>query len=93
MLKASGGGGGMGQQVCWSESEVTSAFANVESRSKQLFHDTGVFMEKYYPTSHHIEVQVFGNGSEVIDFGERECSIQRRRQKVCVNILKRCRLC
>ncbi|KAI0007565.1 AHS2-domain-containing protein [Xylariaceae sp. FL0662B] len=82
ILKASGGGGGMGQQVCWSKGEVREAFAQVESRSKELFSDTGVFMEKYYPTSHHIEVQVFGNGSEVIHFGERECSIQRRHQKV-----------
>ncbi|KAI2466913.1 AHS2-domain-containing protein [Annulohypoxylon bovei var. microspora] len=82
MLKASGGGGGMGQQACWSEEEVPAAFSNVESRSKELFGDSGVFMEKYYPTSHHIEVQVFGNGVEVIHFGERECSIQRRRQKV-----------
>ncbi|KAI1097624.1 carbamoyl-phosphate synthase L chain, ATP binding domain-containing protein [Jackrogersella minutella] len=82
MLKASGGGGGMGQQTCWSEGEIPVAFASVESRSKELFRNSGVFMERYYPTSHHIEVQVFGNGSEVIDFGERECSIQRRRQKV-----------
>ncbi|KAI4869941.1 AHS2-domain-containing protein [Hypoxylon rubiginosum] len=82
MLKASGGGGGMGQHVCWTEDDVPAAFAHVESRSKELFGDTGVFLEKYYPASHHIEVQVFGNGSEVIHFGERECSIQRRRQKV-----------
>ncbi|KAI1455092.1 AHS2-domain-containing protein [Annulohypoxylon moriforme] len=82
MLKASGGGGGMGQQACWSEDEIPAAFSNVESRSKALFGDSGVFMERYYPTSHHIEVQVFGNGTEVIHFGERECSIQRRRQKV-----------
>ncbi|KAI1077944.1 AHS2-domain-containing protein [Whalleya microplaca] len=82
ILKASGGGGGMGQQVCWSEDEVRAGFVQVESRAKELFSDTGVFMEKYYPACHHIEVQVFGNGSEVIHFGERECSIQRRHQKV-----------
>ncbi|OTA80578.1 hypothetical protein M434DRAFT_380972 [Hypoxylon sp. CO27-5] len=82
MLKASGGGGGMGQKACLSEDEIPAGFAQVESRSKELFDDAGVFIEKYYPTSHHIEVQVFGNGSEVIHFGERECSIQRRHQKV-----------
>ncbi|KAI0179694.1 AHS2-domain-containing protein [Hypoxylon sp. FL1284] len=82
MLKASGGGGGMGQQVCWTEDDIQAGFANVESRSRELFGNTGVFLEQYYPASHHIEVQVFGNGSEVIQFGERECSIQRRRQKV-----------
>lgn len=58
MLKASGGGGGMGQHVCWTEDDVPAAFAHVESRSKELFGDTGVFLEKYYPASHHIEVQV-----------------------------------
>ncbi|KAF3059645.1 putative urea carboxylase [Daldinia childiae] len=83
IVKASGGGGGMGQYVCESENDVPKAFANVESRSKELFGDTGVFLEKYYGSSHHIEIQVFGNGiGEVVDFGERECSIQRRRQKV-----------
>ncbi|KAI0379391.1 AHS2-domain-containing protein [Hypomontagnella monticulosa] len=82
ILKASGGGGGMGQQVSWSADDISSAFARVESRSKQLFGDNGVFMEKYYPKCHHIEVQVFGNGSEVIQLGERECSIQRRHQKI-----------
>ncbi|KAI0838476.1 AHS2-domain-containing protein [Hypoxylon sp. FL0890] len=82
MIKASGGGGGMGQKACLSENDVPASFAQVESRSKELFGDAGVFIEKYYPTSHHIEVQVFGNGSEVIHFGERECSIQRRHQKV-----------
>ncbi|KAI1469151.1 AHS2-domain-containing protein [Daldinia caldariorum] len=83
IVKASGGGGGMGQYVCETESDVPTAFASVDSRSRELFHDTGVFIEKYYGASHHIEVQVFGNGTgEVVDFGERECSIQRRRQKV-----------
>ncbi|KAI1407306.1 AHS2-domain-containing protein [Hypoxylon sp. FL1857] len=82
IFKASGGGGGMGQKACFSEVDVPAAFAHVESRSKELFGNAGVFIEKYYPTSHHVEVQVFGNGSEVIHFGERECSIQRRHQKV-----------
>ncbi|KAI0849395.1 AHS2-domain-containing protein [Daldinia vernicosa] len=83
IVKASGGGGGMGQYICESEIDVPKAFASVESRSKELFGDTGVFLEKYYGSSHHIEIQVFGNGTgEVVDFGERECSIQRRRQKV-----------
>ena len=48
----------MGQQTVLNESEVKSAFASVESRSKQLFKDAGVYMEKYFPKCHHIEVQV-----------------------------------
>jgi urea carboxylase len=82
MIKATGGGGGMGLQVCNDENEVKAAFAKVKSRGEALFKNAGVFLEKYYPSSRHVEVQVFGNGEEVVSFGERECSIQRRHQKV-----------
>ncbi|KAI1495415.1 urea carboxylase [Biscogniauxia marginata] len=82
MLKASGGGGGMGIQICYSKDEIAPAFDSVLMRSKELFADTGVFLERYFPNSHHIEVQVFGNGTNAVHFGERECSIQRRNQKV-----------
>ncbi|KAL7907376.1 allophanate hydrolase subunit 2 domain-containing protein [Trichoderma velutinum] len=82
MLKATGGGGGMGLQICHSEQEVEKAFAMVESRASTLFKNSGVFLEKYYPSSRHIEVQVAGNGEIVVAFGERECSLQRRHQKI-----------
>ncbi|OQE27831.1 hypothetical protein PENSTE_c004G07845 [Penicillium steckii] len=82
MLKATGGGGGMGLQICHSEQEVEKAFAMVESRAGTLFKNSGVFLEKYYPSSRHVEVQVAGNGEIVVAFGERECSLQRRHQKV-----------
>jgi biotin carboxylase len=82
MLKATGGGGGMGLQVCHNEEEISAAFKKVKSRGETLFNNSGVFLEKYYPESRHIEVQIFGNGTDVVHFGERECSIQRRHQKV-----------
>lgn len=82
MLKATGGGGGMGLQICYDDDDVPKAFAMVESRAGALFKNSGVFLEKYYPRSRHIEVQVFGNGADVVAFGERECSLQRRHQKV-----------
>lgn len=82
MLKATGGGGGMGLQVCQTEGDIDEAFATVESRATTLFKNSGVFLEKYYPCSRHIEVQVAGNGEIVVAFGERECSLQRRHQKV-----------
>ncbi|KAI9833943.1 MAG: hypothetical protein M1819_003452 [Sarea resinae] len=83
MLKATGGGGGMGLVTCHSDDEVKEGFAVVQSRGASLFKNPGVFVEKYYPACRHIEVQVFGNGrGEAIHFGERECSIQRRHQKV-----------
>lgn len=83
MLKATGGGGGMGLVTCKSADEVVKGFKMVQSRGESLFKNPGLFIEKYYPASHHIEVQVFGNGQgTAIHFGERECSIQRRHQKV-----------
>jgi urea carboxylase len=83
MLKATGGGGGMGLITCDKVEEVRDGFRMVQSRGKTLFKNSGVFMEAFYPASHHIEVQVFGNGQgQAIHFGERECSIQRRHQKV-----------
>ncbi|KAI1119768.1 urea carboxylase [Nemania abortiva] len=82
MLKATGGGGGMGLQVCCSSEDVQRAFEMVQSSGERLFKNSGVFLEKYYPQSRHVEVQVFGNGNDIIHFGERECSIQRRHQKV-----------
>ncbi|KAI1424868.1 urea carboxylase [Xylaria sp. FL1777] len=82
MLKATGGGGGMGLQICHSTEDIHHAFQTVQNSGERLFKNTGVFLEKYYPRSRHVEVQVFGNGSEIIHFGERECSIQRRHQKI-----------
>ncbi|OUT23450.1 urea carboxylase [Pichia kudriavzevii] len=83
ILKATAGGGGMGLKVCHSSGEVAKSFAEVKSRGATLFSNTGVFVEKYIRNGRHIEVQVFGNGlGEVASYGERECSIQRRHQKV-----------
>ena len=83
MLKATAGGGGMGLATCRNVREIKEAFEMVRSRGENLFKNAGMFMERFYPDSHHIEVQVFGNGlGNAIHFGERECSIQRRHQKV-----------
>lgn len=83
MLKSTAGGGGMGLQTCGDGEELRRAFETVQSRGEALFKNAGVFLEKYYPAAHHIEVQVFGNGKgNVATLGERECSIQRRHQKV-----------
>ncbi|UNI18725.1 Urea carboxylase [Purpureocillium takamizusanense] len=83
MLKATAGGGGMGLFVCNDESDLRRNFATAKSRGAALFKDAGVFLERYIPSSRHIEVQVFGNGlGHAISFGERECSIQRRHQKL-----------
>ncbi|MCJ1357248.1 MAG: hypothetical protein MMC33_007244 [Icmadophila ericetorum] len=83
MLKATAGGGGMGLLACQNVEELKDSFATVKSRGETLFENAGVFIEKYYPNYHHIEVQILGNGlGDVIHFGVRECSIQRRHQKI-----------
>lgn len=83
MLKSSAGGGGMGLQVCRSAQEVEEAYHTVTSRGKTLFGSADVFMEKFVEKGRHIEVQIFGNGQgHCIGLNERECSIQRRAQKV-----------
>ena len=83
MLKATAGGGGMGLAIAHNVAEVKESFAMVRSRGESLFKNSAMFIERFYPDSHHIEVQVFGNGQgNAIHFGERECSIQRRHQKV-----------
>lgn len=83
LLKASAGGGGVGMKICRNESEVANALVEVKSRSSTLFKNDSIFLEKYVEQGRHIEIQVFGNGmGQVIVLGERECSIQRRHQKV-----------
>lgn len=83
MLKSTAGGGGIGMQLIWSANELESAFASVERLSRANFKDTGIYLEKYVEAARHIEVQIFGNGlGDVIALGERDCSVQRRNQKV-----------
>ncbi|KAL1408594.1 hypothetical protein Q8F55_005407 [Vanrija albida] len=83
MLKASAGGGGMGMTVCKTEQELKDNFEATRQKGETLFKDSTVFLEKYIARARHVEVQIFGNGEgHVIHFGERECSVQRRHQKV-----------
>ena len=83
MLKSTAGGGGIGMRLCREASEVTEAFASVERTSRASFKDSGIYLEKFVDRARHIEVQIFGDGTgEVIELGERDCSVQRRNQKV-----------
>jgi len=83
MLKSTAGGGGIGMQQCASEEELCAAFDSVRRVAGSNFRDSGVFLEKYLARSRHIEVQLFGDGhGGVIALGERDCSMQRRNQKV-----------
>ena len=83
MLKSTAGGGGIGMQLCWSAEELGEAFHSVERLSRSHFSQGGIFLEKYVEIARHIEVQIFGDGQgRVAALGERDCSVQRRNQKV-----------
>jgi len=83
MLKSTAGGGGIGMRVCRSASELSESFEAVKRLGQNNFSDAGVFIEKYIQRARHLEVQVFGDGrGEVIALGVRDCSVQRRNQKV-----------
>jgi propionyl-CoA carboxylase alpha chain len=83
MIKASAGGGGKGMRIAYSRKEVEEGFASSQSEARSSFGDDRVFVEKYVEEPRHIEIQVLGDKhGNVIHLGERECSIQRRNQKV-----------
>ena len=83
MIKASAGGGGKGMRIAYSKDEVAEGFTRAKSEAKSSFGDDRVFVEKFIVNPRHIEIQVLGDKhGNVIYLGERECSIQRRNQKV-----------
>jgi propionyl-CoA carboxylase alpha chain len=83
MIKASAGGGGKGMRVAFGKSEVAEGFARARSEAKSSFGDDRVFIEKFITDPRHVEIQVLGDKhGNIIYLGERECSIQRRNQKV-----------
>lgn len=83
MLKSTAGGGGIGMQKCHSAAELSEAFEQVVRLSQNAFAQNGVFIEKFVTNARHIEIQIFGDGQgNVVSFGERDCSLQRRNQKV-----------
>ncbi|MHB8883867.1 MAG: acetyl-CoA carboxylase biotin carboxylase subunit [Methylovirgula sp.] len=83
MLKASAGGGGKGMRIAYQQSEVAAAFARARSEAASAFGDDRIFIEKFIEHPRHIEIQILGDKfGNIIHLGERECSIQRRHQKI-----------
>ncbi|WP_405766194.1 5-oxoprolinase/urea amidolyase family protein [Streptomyces sp. NBC_01538] len=83
MLKATGGGGGIGMSACASAAELADAWERVQRVAAASFSSAGVFLERLVEHARHVEVQVFGDGEgRVVTFGDRDCSLQRRNQKV-----------
>jgi len=83
MLKASAGGGGKGMRIVWKEDEIAKAFQTASNEAEVSFGNGELYLEKFIENPHHVEVQVLGDThGNVIHLFERECSIQRRHQKV-----------
>ncbi len=83
ILKASAGGGGRGMRICGDESELESAYETARNEAERAFGDAAVYLEKYLEHPRHIEIQVFGDThGRIVALGERDCSIQRRHQKL-----------
>ena len=83
ILKASAGGGGRGMRICWDDGELSSAYETARIEAERAFGVADVYLEKYLERPRHIEIQVFGDShGRVVALGERECSIQRRHQKL-----------
>jgi acetyl-CoA carboxylase biotin carboxylase subunit len=82
MVKAAAGGGGIGMQVAKDEPELLKALRSCSDRAKASFGKESVYLERYFPAPRHVEVQLMGDGANTWAVGARECSIQRRHQKV-----------
>lgn len=83
MIKASAGGGGKGMRIAWNDAEAKEGFSLSKSEAKSSFGDDRIFIEKFVTQPRHIEIQVLGDAHDnMVYLGERECSIQRRNQKV-----------
>jgi propionyl-CoA carboxylase alpha chain len=83
MIKASAGGGGKGMRIAHDDGELREGFAGAQQEAQASFGDDRVFLEKYIEQPRHIEIQVLGDAlGNIVHLGERECSIQRRHQKV-----------
>jgi acetyl-CoA carboxylase biotin carboxylase subunit len=83
ILKAAAGGGGRGMRICWNEDDLQSAYDTARNEAERAFGVADVYLEKYLEHPRHIEIQVFAdNFGRTVALGERECSIQRRHQKL-----------
>jgi len=82
LVKASGGGGGKGMKIVAKESELENAINEAKNEAKKYFNNDEVYIEKYFNNPRHIEVQILSDKNKTIHLGERDCSVQRRYQKL-----------
>lgn len=82
MMKATAGGGGKGMRIIWKEEELEAAWESARQEAAAAFGNDGMYMEKYIEEPRHIEIQIAGDGKNACHLSERDCSIQRRHQKL-----------
>ncbi len=82
LIKAAAGGGGRGIRVAANDDELVAGLSAATQEAEAAFGDGGVYLERFIPRARHIEVQVLGDGTDAVHFYERDCSLQRRRQKI-----------
>jgi acetyl-CoA carboxylase biotin carboxylase subunit len=83
IIKASAGGGGKGMRIVWEEKEFSKAFLTARAEAESSFGNPDVYLEKFVESPHHVEIQVLGDSfGNVYHYGERDCSVQRRHQKL-----------
>ena len=82
LIKAAGGGGGKGMKVVEEESKLESLFLTAKSEAKKFFNNDELYIEKYFKNPRHIEVQIMSGKNKTVHLGERDCSVQRRHQKL-----------
>ena len=82
LIKAAGGGGGKGMKIVDNENKLESLFLTAKSEAKKFFNNDELYIEKYFKNPRHIEVQVMSGKNKTVHLAERDCSVQRRHQKL-----------
>ena len=82
LIKAAGGGGGKGMKIVEKETDLESLFLLAKSEAKKFFNNDELYIEKYFKNPRHIEVQIMSGSNRTVHLGERDCSVQRRHQKL-----------
>ena len=82
LIKAAGGGGGKGMKIVNEESQLENLFLTAKTEAKKFFGNDELYIEKYFKNPRHIEVQIMSGKNKTVHLGERDCSVQRRHQKL-----------